>query len=64
MSATRARMCFMLADHESRHVTLIGGVAMALAHGSRRTTKDTDVFMQPDIAPEVADALTATVEVA
>ena len=38
------------------HVTLIGGVAMALGYGSRRTTKDADVVMTPDVASEVLPA--------
>ena len=42
-------------DHQ-RHVILIGGVAMALGYGSRRTTEDADVVMTPDVADEVLPA--------
>jgi hypothetical protein len=38
------------------HVILIGGVAMALGYGSRRTTEDADVIMTPDVAAEVLPA--------
>jgi hypothetical protein len=38
------------------HVTMIGGVAMALGFGGRRTTTDADVI---DTAPEVFDAARA-----
>jgi hypothetical protein len=41
---------------KQRHVTLIGGVAMALAYGARRTTTDADVIVPDDVAAEVIPA--------
>jgi hypothetical protein len=38
------------------HVMLIGGVALALGYGSRRTTEDADVIMTPAVAAEVLPA--------
>jgi hypothetical protein len=50
------RLAATLPPTSQRHVTLIGGVAMALAHGSRRTTKDADVILRADVAAEVLGA--------
>jgi hypothetical protein len=35
------------------HITVIGGVAMTLGYGARRTTLDADVVMTPEVALEV-----------
>lgn len=50
------RLAQVLPPDHQRHVTVIGGVAMALAYGSRRTTEDADVIMPPEVAAEVLPA--------
>jgi hypothetical protein len=50
--AVLSRLAERLPPGEHR-VMLIGGVAMALGYNSRRTTKDADVIMAPDVAAEV-----------
>ena len=46
-----ARLADELPGDEQRHVTLIGGAAMALGYESRRTTEDANVVKLPqDIA--------------
>jgi hypothetical protein len=50
------RLSEELSPTGERHITLIGGVAMALGYGSRRTSKDADTIMQPDVAAEVLPA--------
>lgn len=48
-----ARLAEELPGTEERHVTLIGGVAMALGYGSRRTTADADAI---EVRQDVSDA--------
>jgi hypothetical protein len=52
------RLAGVLSSDHQRHVTVIGGVAVALAYGSRRTTDDADVIIiDPAIAGEVLAAV-------
>jgi hypothetical protein len=50
------RLSELLPATTQRRVTVIGGVAMALGFGSRRTTGDADVIMKPEEAPEILAA--------
>jgi len=51
--AVLSRLSETLPATRQRHVTVIGGVAMALGYGSRRTTGDADVILQSADAREV-----------
>jgi hypothetical protein len=55
-SVVLRRLAESLPPTSQRRVTIIGGVAIALAYGSRRTTKDADVIMAADVAAEVLPA--------
>ncbi len=55
-SVVLRRLAERLPPTSQRRVTIIGGVALALAYGSRRTTKDADVIMAADVAAEVLPA--------
>ena len=47
----------VLPPDKQRRVTVIGGVAMILEYGAKRTTDDMDVIiLRPDIAEEVQEA--------
>ena len=50
------RLSDELAPPGRRRIIVIGGVAMALGYGSRRTTADADSVMDPDVAAEVLPA--------
>jgi hypothetical protein len=54
--AVLRRLADKLPHDRTWHVTVIGGVAMALAYGARRTTQDADVVATP---PEVFEAARA-----
>src|ERR1035438_3549394 len=47
------RLAAALPAPTQRHITVIGGVAMALGYGAQRTTLDADVVMAPEVALEV-----------
>ena len=50
------RLSETLPTTTQRRVTVIGGVAMALGYGSRRTTSDADVILRPEEASEILAA--------
>jgi len=51
-----ARLAEAVGPSVSAEITLIGGAAMTLGFGSRRTTQDVDVILNPDTRDAILDA--------
>lgn len=50
------RLADVLSPDTHRHVTIIGGVAMAMGYGGRRSTDDADAALPPENATEIIAA--------